>query len=52
MRVYCEKFESTFKSWEALFEEAYDFATQLAPEQIISISHSCDSGTGVVAVWY
>ena len=46
------EFRSSFKSWDDLFSEAAAFATTLGPERLISISHSEDSGKGVVAVWY
>ena len=46
------EFRSSVKSWNDLFEEASEFATTLGPERLISISHSADSGRGVVAVWY
>jgi hypothetical protein len=46
------EFRSSFKSWDDLFAEAAAFATTLGAERLISISHSEDSGKGVVAVWY
>ena len=52
MRVDFRVFESSLKSWETLFQEAAEWASQLAPEQLISISHSCDSSEGVVTVWF
>lgn len=51
-RVAYEVFKATFKSWEQLFEEAAQFASQIGPERLISISHSADQGAGVVTVWY
>ncbi len=45
-------FRSSLKSWETLFGEAAAFAAELGPERLISISHSEDQNTGVVAVWY
>jgi len=41
-----------FSSWETLFAQAAQFATEIGEEQIISISHSEDSSSGVVTVWY
>jgi hypothetical protein len=35
-----------------LLEEAAEFARQLDPRQLISISHSADNSEGVVVVWY
>ena len=46
------EFRGSFKSWDEIFSEAAAFATTLGPERLISISHSEDSGKGVVAVWY
>jgi hypothetical protein len=45
-------FRSTFASWDQLFGEAADFATQIGPERLINISHSANHADGVVAVWY
>jgi hypothetical protein len=45
-------FRSSLTTWESLFAEAAEFVSQLDPEQLITVSHSSDSGEGVVAVWY
>lgn len=45
-------FRSSYISWEELFRQAADFATQIGPERVISISHSADRGDGVVTVWF
>jgi hypothetical protein len=45
-------FRGTFATWDQLFDEAADFATEIGPERLINISHSADRGDGVVAVWY
>src|SRR5689334_12673493 len=45
-------FRSLGKPWEALFDEAAEFASRLRPEQLISISHSEDAANAVVSVWY
>ncbi len=45
-------FRGTWISWEDLFQEAADFANELGPERVVSISHSEDQGKGVVTVWY
>ena len=50
--VAYRSFRGTFKSWEALFDEAAAFATELGRERLISISHSSDHSEGVVTVWY
>lgn len=41
-----------FVTWEALFQEAADFAGRLSPEALINISHSQEQSRGVVTVWY
>ncbi|HEX5272945.1 MAG TPA: hypothetical protein VFW33_20755 [Gemmataceae bacterium] len=45
-------FRSSLNTWESLFAEAAEFAGQLGPERLITVSHSADNGEGVVAVWY
>ena len=45
-------FRGLFASWDQLFREAADFATELGPDRVISISHSADRSDGVVVVWY
>ncbi len=52
MRVAYQKFKSSFLTWQGLFDQAAEFASQIAPDRLISISHSADNGVGVVAVWY
>jgi hypothetical protein len=54
MRVRHRLFESTFKSWEALCDEAAAFASTLGHERLISIavSQADTGGKGVVFVWY
>nr|PZN71603.1 MAG: hypothetical protein DIU57_21075 [Pseudomonadota bacterium] len=52
MHVAYRVFRSSFTSWEGLFAEAAEFATQLGPGRVISISHSEDKNDGVVTVWY
>ena len=50
--VHFKFFKSSFKAWETLFAEAATFAEGVGREQLIGISHSEDSGKGVVTVWY
>jgi len=50
--VKFESFQGTLASWDELFSEAAEFASQLAPDRLITISHSADKSTGVVTVWY
>jgi hypothetical protein len=45
-------FRSSLTTWESLFAEAAEFASQLGPERLINISHSADGGEGIVTVWY
>jgi len=45
-------FKSRIKSWDDLFQEAADFARTIGPGRVVSVSHSCDAGVSVVAVWY
>jgi hypothetical protein len=45
-------FKSATASWEALFQQAADFASGLGPQELVSICHSEDSNEGVVTVWY
>lgn len=52
MQVKFKIFKSGMKRWEDLFREAAEFAQTIDPERLISISHSEDSNTGVVTVWY
>lgn len=52
LRVAFKVFRSTFKRWPELLTEAATFATQVGRERLITISHSADSGDGVVTVWF
>ena len=38
--------------WDKLFETAVAFASTLKPDLLLNISHSSDSGSGTVVVWY
>jgi len=46
------KFRAVIKSWEAVFQEAADFASRLGRDKVVSISHSEDHGESIVTVWY
>jgi hypothetical protein len=48
---YCI-FRGTLETWDELFTEAAQFATEIGPERVVNISHSDSHGRGVVAVWY
>lgn len=52
MRVYFEVFRSGLISWQELFQQAADFASQVGAARLISIGHSEDQNSGVVTVWY
>ena len=52
MRVKFRFWKSSFDTWNAMFQDAADFASQLPPDRLINISHSSDSNRGVVTVWY
>jgi len=51
-RMAFKVFRGTFASWESLFQQAADFATEVGPERVLNISHSEDDSDGVVTVWY
>lgn len=51
LTVRFQTFRSSIKSWDTLFQEAADFASQFPPERLISISNAYH-GEGVVTVWY
>ncbi len=52
MTVRHKIFKATFKSWEALCEEAGAFASTIQRDKLITIAHSEDQNSGVVIVWY
>ena len=60
MKVHCQRFSSSTKSWDVLTEEAAAFATSKGRERLINISVSAAGGTdtfgvgaqGVIFVWY
>jgi hypothetical protein len=56
MRVRYEVFQSSVESWQSLFTQAAEFASQVGPNRLIGISHSEGrgqwGGNGVVTVWY
>lgn len=51
-RLQFRIFRGTWASWDELFNQAAEFANDLGPEKVVSISHSEDKDDGVVAVWY
>jgi len=52
MRVLYKHFRGAFKTWRTLFQDASDFATEVGPDRLVSISHSEQGIEGVVTVWY
>ena len=60
MRASFKHFASTSQSWESMFTDAADFASEIGPDRLIGISHSHGGGhetwgvggAGVVTVWY
>ena len=51
-RVDFRIFRGTFSTWNELCTEAAEFASTIAPQSLISISHSEDKDDGVVTVWF
>jgi hypothetical protein len=46
-------FPQHFSSWETLFQQAADFASAIAPDRLINISHDCDPAReGTACIWY
>ncbi len=39
-------------SWDELFSEATEFATDLGPDRVVNLSHSTDKQEALVVVWY
>ena len=52
MAVHFKMFKSSFQSWDCLFQQAGEFATNVGRERLIGISHSCGEMEGVVTVWF
>jgi hypothetical protein len=50
-RMAYRTFRGTFATWEDLFAEAAQFATEIGSERVLNISHSADHSEGVVTVW-
>ena len=51
-RMRCHFVRSAFNSWDGMFADACEFATEIGPDRLVNISHSSDRGTGVIAIWY
>jgi len=54
MQVRHKLFQSAFKSWDLLCEEAAEFATGIGRERLITISvnQAETGGKGLIFVWY
>ena len=52
MKVSFKIFRGTLASWDSLCTDAAQFATEIGPKNLITISHSEDRDDGVVVVWY
>lgn len=52
MYAHFKMFKSSVKTWQTLFVEASEFASNIGDQRVINISHCCDHGTAVVVVWY
>ena len=52
MRVSFRVFRGRLVTWQTLFSDAADFASEIGPDRLITISHSADEADGVVTVWY
>lgn len=52
MQVKHKMFRGTLTTWDELFGQAAQFATELGEIRVINISHSCGGSDGVVTVWY
>ncbi len=53
MNVKYKLFQGMIKEWETLLDQAAEFATQLAPDKLISISQATSIlDVSVVTVWY
>jgi hypothetical protein len=53
MRVSYRFFKAgSFTTWDTMFAEVAEFASQIKRENLISISQSEDQGKAVVTVWY
>jgi hypothetical protein len=52
MKVKYKFFRGSFTSWDELFAEAAEFASEIGPTLVINISHAVAGTDGTVAVWY
>lgn len=53
LQMKCRFFRGgAFTTWEQVFADAANFATEQGPDRVVNISHSDNDGLGVVTVWY
>jgi hypothetical protein len=52
MYVRSKMFQSSWESWETVFQRAADFLTPIGPERTIGISQSQEANLITVTVWY
>ena len=51
-QVAFQYFQGAWSNWHTLFQQAAQFASELGPQRVISISHSEDHADGVISIWY
>jgi hypothetical protein len=52
MRVLFKAFDSKMASREKLFKAASEFANQIGPDRLITLTHSEDRDNIVITIWY
>lgn len=52
MRLNFQVFRGLLVTWNQLFRQAADFASEIGRERVVNISHSEDHNNAVVVVWY
>jgi len=44
--------KSSYDTWEGMARQVAEALTALGPERVIGVSHSQETHTGVIIVWY
>jgi hypothetical protein len=52
MRVRYKLFRGTLTTWDTLFSQAEQLATEIGPKRLINVSHAVAADDGTVTVWY
>lgn len=53
MSMCYKKFrKGALTTWDAIFEEACVFATEIGKDKVVSVSQSSDAADSFVIVWY